>query len=380
MAVDVALALFVLITVSIAIVARLEPDAREPGPGTYLFALGLALPMLGRRRWPVAMLLATVVILLGYYALGFPAIGLAVPLAAALYSAAEQGRVRWALGVAIGLLVATTALRWSQGQDMALLLAYETPLSATLMAAVIFLGDSVRTRRDLEAELRHRALLEAAEREREAERLLERERLRLARDLHDTIGHTMTVISVQAGVAAEALTAGETAPAVAAVDAIRTANREAMTELRVTLGTLRDPEASAPRQPAVQLADVERLVAPARATGLDVELAVDEDLPALPAAITETAHRIVQEALTNVVRHAQATHVRVQLVAQDEHLQVSITDDGTAKPTANPSGQGLAGMRERALLLGGEFDAGPRPGGGFTVDVRLPLARTELSP
>lgn len=379
MAVDVALALFVLVTVSIAIVARLEPDAREPGPGTYLFALGLALPMLGRRRWPVAMLLATVVILLGYYALGFPAIGLAVPLAAALYSAAEQGRLRWALGVAIGLLVATTTLRWSQGQDMALLLAYETPLSLTLMAAVIFLGDSVRTRRDLEAELRHRAVLEAAERAREAERLLERERLRLARDLHDTIGHTMTVIGVQAGVAAEALAAGETPSAATAVDAIRTANREAMTELRATLGTLRDPETPAPRQPAARLADIERLVAQARATGLEVELAMD-DLPALPTAISETAHRIVQESLTNVLRHARATQARVQLAVRDEHLLVSITDDGTAEPEPKPSGRGLAGMRERTLLLGGEFNAGPRSDGGFAVDVRLPLARTEPSP
>ena len=376
---DVALALFVLVTVSIAIVARLEPDARDIGPGTYLFAIGLALPMLGRRRWPVAMLLATVVILLGYYALGFPAIGLAVPLAAALYSAAEQGRLRWALGVAIGLLVATTTLRWAQGQNMALLLAYEVPLSTTLMAAVIFLGDSVRTRRHLEAELRHRAVLEAAERERAAERLLERERLRLARDLHDTIGHTMTVIGVQAGVAAEALAAGETPPAAAAVDAIRAANREAMTELRVTLGTLRDREVPAPREPLAQLADIERLVDQARATGLDVELAAD-DLPTLPTAISETAHRVVQEALTNVLRHARATRARVQLAAQDEQLLVSITDDGTAAPEPNPSGQGLAGMRERALLLGGEFDAGPRPDGGFAVEVRLPLDRTEPNP
>lgn len=411
-AVDAALALFVLVTVATAISAQLETDARAVSPVTYLFAIGLAVPMLGRRRWPVAMLLVTVAVLLAYYVVGYPAIGLAVPLSAALYSTAERGRVRWALAVAVGLLVSTTTLRTLQGQDAALLLAYEAPLSATLMAAVILLGDTVRTRRLLEEESRRRAAQEAAEREREAKRRVADERLRIARDLHDVIGHTVAVISVQADVAMEALAEQEIEPASSALAAIRSASREAMGELRGAVGMLREDGAAAPRRPARGTADLERLAEQARAGGLDVDLAVDPDLPVLPVAVAGAAHRIVQESLTNVLRHSGARHVRVALTHEEGYLVVTVRDDGRgaavdpadaapvdpapagpgladpapadpapADPASGghdmadqaPAGHGLAGMRERAALLGGWLESGPDPAGGYAVVAHVPV-------
>jgi signal transduction histidine kinase len=373
MAVDIGLGLFVLVTTSIAMLARLEPDARDAGWPMYLFALGLAAPLLWRRRWPVAVLLVTVAVLLGYYAWGFPAIGLAVPLAAALFSTAEQGRLGWAIGTSLGLLVATTALRWAQGQDLTLLLAYETPLSATLMAAVVFLGDSIRSRQALVGEFQRRVESQAEQRRLAAEQLAERERLRLARDLHDTIGHTMTVIGVQAAVAAEALDAAEIAGAQTAVAAIRSASRDSMAELRAALGQLRDPGATPARQPAPDLSGLPALAEQARTAGLRVDLSVEETLPDLPSALARTIHRVVQESLTNVLRHAQATQVSIQLARDGQELRLSVRDNGTGGPVAaGSSGQGLAGMRERVGLLGGSCQAGRRAD-GFEVEVRLPV-------
>src|SRR5262245_34839567 len=161
--------------------------------------------MIGRRRWPVGVLLVTAAGLLVYYMLGYPPVGLAVPVAAALYSAAEAGRLRWAIGTAAGLVAVSTFFRIREGDDLAYLLGYEFAVTATLMAAVIALGEAVRSRRGWQAELRRQARAADLEREQETAHRVEQERLRIARDLHDVLAHTISIVSLHSDVAREAL-------------------------------------------------------------------------------------------------------------------------------------------------------------------------------
>ena len=205
LAVDVALAALVVVVTGVAVVADLDDNAGAAGPLAYVLVVGFGALVLGRRRWPVAVLLASAALLLGYYALGNPSIGLAVPLAVALYSAAEQGRVRWAIGTAMALLVISIAVRAREGDDLALLFGYELASQGGLMLAMVALGDAVRARRRWRAELRRQAASAQAEREREAAARVEQERLRIARELHDVLAHTLSVVTLHGHVAHEAL-------------------------------------------------------------------------------------------------------------------------------------------------------------------------------
>jgi signal transduction histidine kinase len=374
---DIGLGLLVTGVVAAAITADL-PDIGYEGTGpdavSYLFAVGFGALMLVRRRWPVGVLVASTVLLAGYYILRGAPIGLAVPLAAALYTAAEQGRTRWAIGIAAFAVVSSTAYRLAEGDDPAYLLGYETAATVTLMAAVIALGEAVRSRRGWQGETRRRLRLAAAEREREAARRVEEERARIGRELHDVLAHTVSVISIQADVAAEALRDDPDA-AETAIGAIRSASRDAMGELRATLGLLREG-ATEPRAPVPGLAQLDRVVGAAAESGLAVRVTVEGEPVQLPAVVDAAAHRIVQESITNVLRHAGATRAEVRLGYAPGALTVTVTDDGqggSAKPSVNGAGWGIKGMRERATVLGGRLEAGGRPDGGFAVTATLPI-------
>jgi signal transduction histidine kinase len=366
--VDVLLALATTVVVGAAVAVDVAgPDDRTPA-GTaagFAFAVALGAALLVRRRFPVAVLVGTAVALVAYYALGLPAIGLAVPAAAALYSAAEAGPPRWAGGTAAALVVVAMLARFREGDDPGFLLGIELASTVLTMVAVVALGDGVRSRR----------LLHAAQ-ERWAERVatdrVQQERLRIARDLHDVLAHSVAVVSVQAAVAAEAVRDDPDA-AERALAAVREAGSAALADLRGTLGVLRDGADPHDRQPVGGVAQLALLADSTAAAGVPVEVRVEGEPVPLPAAVDATAYRIAQEALTNVLRHAGAQRAEVLLRYGDD-LRLSVRDDGRGA-APDPGGMGLRGMRERAELLGGTLHAGPDRAGGFRVDAVLPLGR-----
>lgn len=374
-AVDIALAAAVMAAVAAAIAADLGPG-RRPDLIAYLFAIGLGLLMLVRRRYPGLALIATAAGLLGYYVAGYPPVGLAVPVAAALYSAAERGRLWLAIGVAAALIVISFAYRLAVGQSPAYLFGYELWTTVALMAAATALGDSARGRSLLRAEAERRQRDAADQREREAAKRVEAERLRIARDVHDVLAHTVVVVSLQADVAVEAMADDPTA-ARRALTTIRAAASMANRQLRATVGLLQRPGDEEPRVPIGGLSDLDRLVGATAGGGPRVERRVEGEPAQLPVEVDTTAYRIIQESLANALRHAGATLVTILLRYGPDRLDIEVSDDGRGARGVRHrecDGGGLAGMRERAALLGGTLSAENRPEGGFCVRAFLPTS------
>ncbi|HST42847.1 MAG TPA: sensor histidine kinase [Conexibacter sp.] len=221
----------------------------------------------------------------------------------------------------------------------------------------------------------HAALArEGSVREADAERRLGEERLRMAREVHDVVAHAMVAINVQAGVAAHI---GEENPGQVreALLHIKRTSGEALTDLRATLGVLRDTDRAAPVAPAAGLADFDDVAAQLRASGVRVEVDVDSDAP-VSTPVHAASYRIVQEALTNVLRHADARSVRVVARAEEERLRIVVDDDGSGRSNVTSgAGAGLRGMRERAEALGGTLTAGPGAERGWRVEATLPRER-----
>jgi signal transduction histidine kinase len=207
----------------------------------------------------------------------------------------------------------------------------------------------------------------------QADRIVAEERSRIARELHDVVAHRVSMMTVQAG-AAKTVAAADPAAAVRAMAAVEDAGRQALDELRHLLGVLRPTASGDGTEPQPGLADLDRLVEDARRAGLEVQLRRDGSLTGLPARVELSAYRIVQESLTNVVKHAGAgARTDVRLANEGAALVVEVTDDGRGAPVLPGSGHGVVGMRERAQLLGGSLDVGPRAEGGFRVCARLPV-------
>ncbi len=214
---------------------------------------------------------------------------------------------------------------------------------------------------------------EVAIRETDAERRLGDERLRIAREVHDVVAHAMVAINVQAGVGAHLIDV-DTEQAREALLHIKRTSGEALTDLRATLGILRDPSQAAPVGPAAGLDDLDAVAEQLRAAGVDVAVDVDT-VAAVPTPVHSASYRIVQEALTNVLRHADARRVSVSARAAGDVLRLVIADDGTGRPaTTTGAGAGLRGMSERAEALGGTLTAGPDGERGWRVEATLPLA------
>ena len=203
---------------------------------------------------------------------------------------------------------------------------------------------------------------------------MDEERLRIARELHDITAHSLSVIAVQSGAAAHVL---DKRPDEArrALEAIRTTSKDALQELRRMVGVLRGERSEeAPTEPVASLSQLSVLAAQFRHAGLEVDLDVPALGSAVPSVVDSSAYRVVQEALTNVLRHAgPGTRVSVAVTCDASSLTVDVTDDGPGPPPDWSEGHGLAGMRERAVALGGTFEAGPAAERGFRVDVRYPL-------
>jgi signal transduction histidine kinase len=312
---------------------------------------------------------------LAFTALDLPPDMLWVAIPVAVYSVAAYGD-RW---VALaGLAVAEAGLAVVQ------LTPGRTGVNTWVgnmgfLAAAWLLGHFVGVRRLYVLQLEERtAELEQA-REELARRAVGEERLRLARELHDVVAHAMSVIAVQSGVGAHV---ANTQPkeAAKALGAIEATSRGALTELRRLLGVLRqENEPQGDLAPVPGLADLDSLLAEVAKAGLAVRLQVNGMRPQLPAGVDLSAYRIVQEALTNVVKHAGSARAQVVVGYGDQDVTVEVIDDGRGAVTSASDGQagtghGLIGMRERVQAFGGDLEAGPRPGGGFRVAARLPLA------
>jgi signal transduction histidine kinase len=226
-------------------------------------------------------------------------------------------------------------------------------------------GGVVRARRQTAALTGRNAALQ-----RLAEQAAVAERVRIARELHDIVAHHLSVVVLQAAGARASGTATE-----ATLEKIENNGRQALAETRRLLGVLREDGQETGLDPQPGTGELAALADTVRAAGLPVDLDIDGDPAALPAAVDLSVYRIVQEALTNVLKHAGPARAVVTIGCADEAVTIEVTDDGTrvAGQQAPAGGHGLAGMREQAAIFGGEFRAGPRPGGGFAVRARLPL-------
>ncbi|MGW1552052.1 sensor histidine kinase [Streptomyces sp. NPDC002346] len=340
-------------------------------PSTTFDLLGYALLTVGglalvaRRRAPVAVLTAT-----GLCAVGYQAAGFDVPAVAylfAVYAAVRAGHRIITVAASVAMLAVLPLAALASGlHDTGE--AFAQARGALELAWLIAAGAAGEALR--QAEWR----AEEAERTREetARRRADEERLRIARELHDSLTHQISVIKVQAEVAVHvARRRGEEVPE--ALLAIQEAGREASRELRATLQALRDDDTTPPRG----LDHVPELVQRARTFGLDTTLTIEGQQHDVPAAVDRTVYRIVQESLTNIARHANATTASVRIDCRPDALAIRIDDDGKARPdTAPVPGVGLLGMRERITALGGRLRAEPRGEGGFTVQAELPVDRT----
>lgn len=377
LAIDVGLTVAYGVAIAIAIGTGHERGAQSPDVLAYALGVAVAAPLLLRRRWPLQALLLASTALMIYHATNYPATGLALPLSGALYAAAAAGHLKWSLVVVATLIVGGAvgrALLDVSRESVLLQLQTGALLDAALMVAVVLLGDAVYSRRAWMSEVQERLRQAQAERDREAQRRVGEERLRIARELHDVVAHTVAVVSVQAGVAADVLDESP-AEAKAALDTIRAASRNALAELRTTVEVLRgDGDEDAPRSPAPGLSQVESLIGMARDSGVQVELSVTGNRRLLPPTVDLTAYRIVQESLTNVVRHSGAKSATVTLTYDESELAVEVTDDGCGPhdhALARP-GHGLTGMIERAKAVGGWLETGTASSGGFRLAAHLP--------
>jgi signal transduction histidine kinase len=391
--VDVAATAVVIVAVELNVVVGGGSGAKPLNTLAYLFGALLAIPVLLRRKWPLSVLITCSVLLLAFYILDRRNISPAPLLVLPVYDAAVAGYLVVAIAIpaaymAIGLFV----VDYSTHQGL-IALAAEFLLGIAVLGLAILLGEVVRGRRALAAETADRLRLASEERDAEAARRVAEERLRIARDLHDTVAHSMATITVQAGSALHLLGSRDAEPGSrdavpggrdenlrAALTAIRETSKAALGEMRTTLGQLRR---DGPDEPAAaQSAGLDRLAAlcdAVTAAGAPVTVSVEGAEQSLPTAVDQAAYRILQESLTNVLRHAGPdARATICLRYEPGTLAIRVTDDGTGLAAAGPGhpgdGHGLTGMAERAAAIGGEVSAAPRAEGGFEVLARLPLA------
>ena len=370
------------LVVAVVQVAGSTAAGRHQSGRAGLDALGYALLLLGpallvlRRRRPVAVVAGTSAVTTGYLLAGYPYGPVFLSLVVAVCAAVQSGhrRAAWtALGACYLAHVLITFVLpggWSGASGPRILWWQELGAAAWVLL-VVAVAEILRFRRERIAA--HQAYLAQTERRRADE-----ERLRMARELHDILAHSISLINVQAGVALELM---DTRPEQArtALTTIKSASKEALGEVRQVLGTLRAPGAAAPRGPAPGLARLDELAAQAGRAGLAVTVGVTGRPRPLPAGIDLTAFRIVQEALTNVIRHSTARSADVLLDwSAPQALTVQVDDPGPpGHGEAGGSGSGLVGMRERVAAFGGALEAGTRPDGGFRIRATLATAVVE---
>ena len=341
-------------------------------PLALVLAVAASAVLVVRRRVPAVTLVVSGALVLVLFAVDHAAGTIAVVApAAALYSLTlVRGRghiVFGALAAAAAVVVAEVFLAGSHAHTLTL----QTVGHAALVAVPVLAAEALRNHRSCVRLLLERAELAERTREEEAQRRAEQERLRIARELHDVVAHTLTTINVQAGVARHLL-ARDRRDTEAALATIESASHEALQELRAILGVLREADdGAAPLEPAPGLATVESLLARARSGG-DIDLQIEGEQPErVPAAVHLATFRIIQESLTNSRRHAPGAPAEITIVYDPDRLRLTIENATVNGHKVGRDGTGIAGMRERAAALGGSLDAGRR-GGRFRVAAELP--------
>jgi signal transduction histidine kinase len=364
----------------VTVVFALPAVTRAHAKGHLAVSLAMlpfaTLPLLWRRRHPGIVLC----VLLGPLAVS-AVVGRSVPsnvgVLFGLYAAARYGGPRlWATSGVATAAASVTAFTL-------LLLTDRARISPHLTAAVVFgagaawmLGEATRTRRAYLAQLEDRAARLEHERDEHARRAAERERIRIARELHDVVTHHVSVIAVQAA-AAHSTSRSRHERALDALAVIERTARGTLGELRTLLGVLRAGDergaGRSPLRPRPSIDQLDELVARARGAGIGVDVEVRGERVPLDAVIDLCAYRVLQEALTNVIKHAPGSDAAVVVAYEAGTLRIHVRDTGPGPGPANPSGHGLIGMRERVELAGGTLRAGPGEHGGFVIDARLPI-------
>ncbi|MFF3666095.1 sensor histidine kinase [Microtetraspora malaysiensis] len=355
-----------------AVIARTSEPGLLPEWAGYLILAGTAAPLAAQRTAPARTLVAVMAGALCYQAFDLPGGAFTIAPAVAIFNAAGAGRRIVAVVATPVWALATYLLgaRWDHAPD-----TQGMVWLATWLAVILVAGEVTRGRRErLRAEREKAAQAERA-REEEARHRVTEERLRIARELHDVLAHSISVINLQAGVS-EHLIDRDPRQARAALGAIRQASKDALVELRSMLGVLRAVDDDGrPLAPAPGMDRLRELVERAREARLEVSVTLPEARSELPGMVDLAVYRIVQESLTNVIRHSGAGHAEVTVRLTGRDVFVEVADDGVGVPGGGPlnEGNGLVGMRERVMAVGGEFTAGPVEGKGFLVRARLPV-------
>jgi signal transduction histidine kinase len=358
--VDGAIAVVVACVAVIAAAIGRQPPGRAADGLAYAVIVVASLALVWRRRAPTVVFVIGLAAGLVYFGFGYPRAPALWPFVIALYTIADTQSRRRSLLLALGAVVALAVDAAASDH-----LGAVGPTTVLWIAAWLFAGwlvSSGRARR-------------AQSRDEHSRRMVDAERLRIARELHDVVAHSIATINVQAGVAAHVI---ERRPEQAAVAlaAIKESSKEALRELRGILSVLRSVDDLAPRSPEPGLDRLQTLAATTAEAGLPVDVEVKGRPRPLPRTLDTTAYRIIQESLTNALRYAGPARAAVTLTYDEQRLGLEITDDGvgTSNDSGDGAGLGIVGMRERAAAFGGELEAGPRPEGGFRVRAVLPLA------
>ncbi|HEX8347648.1 MAG TPA: histidine kinase [Actinoplanes sp.] len=328
-----------------------------------------------RRVTPVGVLAAQAVTAVAYVAIGMPVFMLGPAILVTLYTAAVRLTRRAALVSLASAEAVTAVLLWA-GPSFPGVASWVQ--FAALLTGAWFLGDIVRRWQAAAAVHARRAVELEKARDDLARLAVNAERVRIARELHDVVAHSMSVIAMHAGTGRLAA-ARDPEAARRALEVVEESSRTALDEMRRLVGVLRDADDDAPDlAPAPGLAGVHELVAQVAAAGVQVDVRTDGDLAAVPEGVSLAAYRIVQEALTNVVRHAGPTRVRLTVAVGDDRVRLEVSDEGGRRAATaaahGGAGHGTVGMRERAGLYGGELSIGPGPDGGWRVAGWLPCA------
>jgi signal transduction histidine kinase len=376
---------FDVVVVLLAIVAMVEIVVRRDAPDAPRTTLWFALPAIAilvlaifaRRRFPFAgptayWLLAAGISFVDWRLIPFAVSLFVVGMAVAFLLGNLRNAVQAGIGLAVVLGGAAIIVHKIPGHSAADLVFVPLEFGISWLAGFL-LRESAEQAEAAET----RATLAEQEREADALRAVVEERTRIARELHDIVGHAVSVMTVQTSGVRRLLRSEQEQEREALVSVERT-GREALAEMRRVVGALRDPEEGPALAPRPSLGRVDKLVAQARETGLPVDLEIEGEPVPLPAGVDLTAYRLVQEGLTNTIKHAAARHAEVRVSYDPGHVEIEVCDDGRgadgAALTSGDGGHGLVGMRERVSIYGGELEAGPRPGGGFRLRARIPVA------
>ncbi len=370
----------ILAVIGIGLTGAVLGQSKKDGPEGPLWfdvlaVLAIVLPLLARRRFPfgapVAVGVAAASIsFVDKTVVPFDGVTFVVGCAALFLAGLLRERAQAVAGFAVAEGVAAVVVHNDPSGGVGNFIV------ASIIFTIVWSIAFGVGRKSLEAdEAKDRATRAEREREERAQVAVADERARIARELHDVVGHSVSVMTVQASAVRRLLQPNQQREREALLIVERT-GREALAEMRRMVGVLRRPEEAPALAPQPSLEHLEKLVEQAREAGLPVELRVEGKSVQLPAGVDLTAYRLIQEGLTNSIKHAQATRAEVVVHYNGDHVELAVSDDGGGGGSGDGGGHGLVGMRERVSVYGGELEAGPRPSGGYRLRARLPISPT----